>query len=46
MSQMYENMSVYAVFEPTKDDTNEMMIAAGLLIAVFAAVMIFAFRKR
>ena len=46
MSQMYENMSVYAVFEPTEDDTNEMLFAAGFLVVLFLGVMVFAFRKR
>ena len=46
MSQIYENMSVYAVFEPTEDDTNEMIFAAGFLVILFLGVMVFAFRKR
>ena len=46
MSQMYEGMSLYAVFEPIKDSTEEMAISAGLLIAIFIGVMAFSFTRR
>ena len=46
MSQMYEGMSIYAVFEPIKDDPIEMAFAASLLVAFFSIAMIYSFRKR
>ena len=45
MSQMYENMSIYAVFEPTSDDPVVTIVIVSSLIVFFAAAMIFAFRK-
>ena len=45
MSQMYENMSIYAVFEPTSDDPVVTIAIVSSLIVFFAAVMFFAFRK-
>ena len=46
MSQMYEGMSIYAVFEPIKDDPMEMAFASSLLIVFFSIVMVYSFRKR
>ena len=46
MSQMSEGMSIYAVFEPIKDDPVTMAASAIILVAFFSAVMFFSFRKR
>lgn len=46
MSQMSEGMSIYAVFEPIKDDPVTMAASAIIMVAFFSAVMFFSFRKR
>ena len=46
MTQMYEGISVYAVFEPEKDDPVEMIVPAVILAVLFSAVMLFSFRRR
>ena len=46
MSQMYEGISIYAVFEPIKEDPSSMAIWAVALSVFFVAVMAFAFTRK
>ncbi len=46
MSQMTENMSIYAVFEPIKDDPVIIISAVAALISVFAAAMYLSFFRK
>ena len=46
MTQMYEGMSIYAVYEPIRDDPLMMAACALGLIVFFTAVMVYSFRKK
>ena len=46
MTQMYEGMSVYAVFEPEKDDPTVMIVLAAVLVSLFSVTVLISFRRR
>ena len=46
MSQMTENMTIYAVFEPTSDDPDIITACVIALVVFFAAAMLFASFRR
>ena len=46
MSQMYEGISIHAVFEPIKEDPVMMTSIAAVLVLFFAGIMYFAFTRK
>ena len=46
MSQMTENMEIYAVFEPTQDDPTVIVICVLAIIAFFAVVIGYGFTRK
>ena len=46
MIQMSENLSIYAVFEPIKDDPVLMVSAVAILVAMFSVTMYLSFFRK
>ena len=46
MTQMYEGISIYAVFEPVEEDHTETIVFAAVLTVVFLAMMFLVIRRK